>query len=145
MLSEVDTAVTVHFVVSIDNRNLGAFSSCEGLGCEVVLETRQEGGNNQFTWQFPSRINYPTVKLTRPLGQDTRRIGEWITSITQGYTRCTATIQARTADGTQIAEWSLDGVVPVRWSGPSFNPDQPQVATETLEIAHHGFVAAQGA
>ena len=144
MLAEVDTAVTVHFMVSIDNRSLGAFSGCDGLGCEVVLETRQEGGNNQFTWQFPSRITYPTIKLTRPLGQDTRRIGEWITSIAQGYSRCTANIQAMTANGTMIAEWNLDGVVPVRWSGPSFNPDSPQVATETLEIAHHGFVAAQG-
>ena len=28
----------------------------------------------------------------------------------------------------------------VRWTGPSLNPDSPKVATETLEIAHHGFL-----
>ena len=27
----------------------------------------------------------------------------------------------------------------VRWSGPSLNLDSPKVATETVEIAHHGF------
>jgi hypothetical protein len=31
-------------------------------------------------------------------------------------------------------------VVPVRWTGPSLNPDSPKVATETVEIAHHGFL-----
>ena len=29
--------------------------------------------------------------------------------------------------------------LPVRWTGPSLNSDQPKVLTETLEIAHHGF------
>ena len=34
-------------------------------------------------------------------------------------------------------------VVPVRWTGPSFNPESAKVATETLEIAHHGFIDAK--
>jgi phage tail-like protein len=42
-------------------------------------------------------------------------------------------------DGKVVATWELDGVVPVRWSGPSLNLDSPKVATETVEIAHHGF------
>ena len=49
-----------------------------------------------------------------------------------------------TANGTKIAGWELYDVVPVRWKGPSFNPDQPKVIMETLEIAHHGFVAKLG-
>jgi hypothetical protein len=31
-------------------------------------------------------------------------------------------------------------VVPVRWTGPALNLDSPKVATETIEIAHHGFL-----
>jgi hypothetical protein len=45
-----------------------------------------------------------------------------------------------TLDGTIVARWGLLGVVPVRWSGPSLNLDSPKVATETIEIAHHGFL-----
>ena len=33
-----DPAVSVCFIVKIDDQSLGAFNSCEGLGCEVVIE-----------------------------------------------------------------------------------------------------------
>ena len=46
-------------------------------------------------------------------------------------------------DGEIVASWWLDGVIPVRWSGPSLNLDSPKVATETLELAHHGFLPAK--
>ncbi|HKE97848.1 MAG TPA: phage tail protein, partial [Actinomycetes bacterium] len=32
------------------------------------------------------------------------------------------------------------GVFPVRWQGPALNVDSPKVATESLELAHHGFL-----
>ena len=141
MLEDVDTAVSVRYVVRLDGEDLGAFSSCEGLGCEVVLETREEGGNNGLVWQLPTRLKYPNVKLTRPLGKDTEKVATWFTSIATGYKRRTAVIQAMRADGKIIAQWGLEGVVPVRWSGPSLSPDQPKVVTETVEIAHHGFIS----
>jgi hypothetical protein len=31
-------------------------------------------------------------------------------------------------------------VIPVKWQGPSFSAESAKVATETLEIAHHGFM-----
>ena len=54
-------------------------------------------------------------------------------------------ISAMTGEGTVVASWSLDGVMPVRWSGPSLNLDSPKVAMETLELAHHGFLHENGA
>jgi phage tail-like protein len=58
-----------------------------------------------------------------------------------GVVRKTATIEARTAEGEVIARWSLVDVVPVKWSGPQLSPDNAKVAIETLELAHHGFLA----
>ena len=45
-----DPAVSVCFAVTIDDSSydLGLFSTCDGLGCEVTVESRQEGGNNGF-------------------------------------------------------------------------------------------------
>jgi len=140
ILQDVDTAVSVCFKVTIDGENLGTFASCEGLGCEVVMETREEGGNNFSVWQLPTRLKYPNVKLTRPLGKDTEKLAGWISTMATGYQRKTAIIEAMRANGTTVAKWSLYDVVPVRWSGPSLSPDQPKVVTETLEIAHHGFL-----
>jgi phage tail-like protein len=142
VLQEVDTAVSVCFVVKLDDVDLGVFSSCEGLGCEVVMETREEGGNNTFIWQLPSRLKYPNIKLTRPLGKDTEKIATWISSMASGYTRRTATIEAMSTDGQVVAQWGLIDVVPVRWTGPSLAADAPKVLTETIEIAHHGFLPA---
>jgi phage tail-like protein len=139
-MPDVDPAVTVCFAVSIDDKDLGIFNSCEGLGVEVVLEQREEGGNNGFVWQLPTRLKYSNVKLSRPLGPDTVKVAQWFASMTAGVTRRTATIVAKSSDDIKVASWSLAGVVPVRWTGPSLNLDSAKVAVETIEIAHHGFL-----
>ena len=140
MADNGDPAVSVCFAVSIDDKSLGTFNSCDGLGCEVVLEQREEGGNNGFVWQLPTRLKYSNVKLTRPIGKDTVKVAKWFASMANGVTRTTATISAMTADGSVVAQWGLLDVVPVRWTGPSLSLDSPKVATETVEIAHHGIV-----
>ena len=138
-MSDSDPGLSVCFAVKIDDSDLGTFNSCEGLGCEVVIEQREEGGNNAFIWQLPSRLKYTNVKFTRPLGADTAKVAKWFASMTGGVKRRTATISVMSGDGTVVATWELDGVVPVRWTGPTLNLDSPKVATETVEIAHHGF------
>jgi phage tail-like protein len=135
-----ETALSVCFSVKIDDEELGSFNSCDGLGCEVVIEQREEGGNNGFVWQLPTRIKYGNVKLTRPVGKDSAKLTAWLASFATGVTRQTATISARGSDNEIVASWSLDGVIPVRWSGPQLSPDSPKVATETVELAHHGFL-----
>jgi phage tail-like protein len=139
-MSEVEEAVAVCYLVKIDDESLGAFSSCDGLGCEFVMEQREEGGNNGFVWQLPSRIKYSNIKLTRPVTKESSKITTWIAGMAGGIKRKTATIEARTLAGTVIARWSLLDVVPVRWTGPQLSADSPKVATETLELAHHGFL-----
>jgi phage tail-like protein len=141
---DADPAVTVCFAVSIDDDDLGTFNSCDGLGIEVVLEQREEGGNNSLVWQLPTRLKYSNIKLSRPLSRDTLKIAAWFSDMVNGVVPKTATISAMTADRTVVAQWGLYGVVPVRWTGPSLNLDSPKVATETVEIAHHGFMAPHG-
>ena len=139
-----DPAVSVCFTVSIDGDDLGLFNTCEGLGLEVVIEQREEGGNNGFVWQLPTRIKYSNVKLSRPVCKDSAKLTAWISSFANGVKRQTATIIAMTGDREKVVTWNLDGVIPVRWSGPSLNPDSPKVAMETVELAHHGFLPKTG-
>jgi phage tail-like protein len=140
MTSNADPAVSVCFTVRIDDDDLGDFNSCDGLGCEVVIEQREEGGNNGFVWQLPTRIKYSTIKLSRPVGEDSAKLTAWLAGFANGVSRKTATIEARRADKSVVATWHLDGVIPVRWSGPSLSPESPKIATETIELAHHGFL-----
>jgi phage tail-like protein len=143
-MTSPEEAVAVCFVVKIDDQSLGSFNSCDGLGCEFVMEQREEGGANGMVWQLPSRIKYSNVKLSRPVTKDSAKITQWFAGMAAGVKRKTATIEARTLEGTVIASWALDGVVPVRWSGPQLSADSPKVATETIELAHHGFLGGKG-
>src|SRR5688572_9013912 len=120
-MTDIEEAVAVCFVVSIDDENLGAFNSCDGLGCEVVMEQREEGGSNGVVWQLPTRMKYSNVKLSRPVTSASARILRYFTEMASGVKRRTATIEARTQEGTVIARWALTGVIPVRWTGPQLS------------------------
>lgn len=137
--TDPEPLATVCFSVNIDGIALGTFTSCDGLGVEVVLEQREEGGNNAFVWQLPTRLKYPNIKLSRALGKDSSKVAEWFAKVATGLGAGTGTIVARSADDQAVAHWNLTGVVPVRWTGPSFSLDSPKIAMETIEIAHHGF------
>jgi phage tail-like protein len=139
-MADQDPAISVCFEVSIDDDSLGVFNSCEGLGCEFVLEQREEGGNNSMIWQLPTRMKYTNVKLTRPIGADSAKLNKWFAGMVNGVKPTTMVISAKSRFDEKVAEWSLVGVVPVRWTGPSLNFDTVKVATETLEVAHHGIL-----
>ena len=137
-----DPALSVCFSVTIDQHDLGAFMTCEGLSVEVTVEQREEGGNNLYVHQLPGRIKYTNVKFTRPVNAESAKVRDWLASMSSGVTRTTAEITALTSDGQKVASWGLTGVFPVKWQGPSFSLDSPKVATETLELAHHGFLSS---
>jgi phage tail-like protein len=130
------------FRVEIDGRRLGLWNSFEGLGWETSIETREEGGNNFFVHQLPGRLKYTNIKFSRPLGRDSSLVADWLASMASGVKRTTGHITAMGPDNTEIVTWVLNGVVPVRWTGPSFNVETLKVATETLELAYHGFLEA---
>jgi phage tail-like protein len=140
-----DPAVGLYFSVTIDGIDLGAFSTCEGLSVEVQTEDREEGGNNGFVHKLPVRVKYSNIKLSRPIGPDSKNVAEWFAGMATGIKRKTAHITALTPERKALVTWNLDGVIPVKWQGPSFSAESPKVATETLEIAHHGFRTEGGA
>ena len=49
-----------------------------------MLEQREEGGNNGFVWQLPTRIKYTNVKLTRPIGKDSAKLTAWFAGLANG-------------------------------------------------------------
>ncbi|GAA1308175.1 phage tail protein [Pseudonocardia xinjiangensis] len=136
-----DPGSTVFFKLSIDGQDFGLFTSCEGFSVQAEAQQHQEGGNNSFTWHLPGRINYSNIRLSRPINSDSNQANQWMeqSMVTTLFTRPTAEITAMNPDGSELCTWGLNEVTPVSWQGPTFNPDSPGVATETLELAYHGF------
>ncbi|MEJ3746406.1 phage tail protein [Actinomycetes bacterium KLBMP 9797] len=139
-MSGVDPGTSVHFRLRVDGIDLGDWNSCTGLGCEVEVEQHQEGGNNGFVWQFPSRVRYSNVTLARPLIPDTAKVARFLSTLPQGVKRGTAQIAALRPNLAPLVQWGLADVVVVRWNGPAFDPSRSDVATESIELAYHGFL-----
>jgi phage tail-like protein len=129
------------FDVVIDGIDLGSFTSLEGLTAEYEVRTYQEGGENGFVHQLPGRLKFGNIKVTRPIDKKTEGLGELFGTLAKGgpLKRRTATVIAYNDNKVAVAEWSFEGVWPVRYSGPSLSTEGSKVAIETFEFAHHGF------
>ncbi|GAB3467752.1 phage tail protein [Actinophytocola sediminis] len=135
-------ASSVFFQLSIAGNNLGAFHTCDGLGAQLEVEQYSEGGNNEFTWQLPSRITWSNITMTRPVTADSSKVLTWFNEVIQQAERKDGEIVALTPDLKTIVQWQVLGIIPIRWQGPTFDPSQSQVAVETLEFAHEGLQAS---
>jgi phage tail-like protein len=135
-----DLSTQLFFEVHIDGLDLGAFTGCEGLSAEYEITEYQEGGENDYVHRIPGRLKYPTIKLTRPLNAESKNLASWFASYRDAVSRRTGAITAYDCAGAAVSTWNLVEVCPVRWSGPTFSTDQGGSATETLELAHNGFI-----
>jgi phage tail-like protein len=134
-------ALGLRFTVTIDGfGSLGNWSRCEGLTVEYEIHEYSEGGLNGYVHKIPGRAKYENIRLTRPIDAATLQVAAWLASIQAAVKRQTAQISVLDASGATVAFWNLMGVFPVRWTGPNLDVDGNDVATETLELVHNGFL-----
>ena len=136
-----DPGLGLRFQVSIDGQvSLGNWQRCDGLTVEYDIHEYREGGLNGYVHRLPGRAKYQNVKLTRPVDGNTMAVAGWVASVQARLQPGTARISVLDPAGETVATWNLFGVFPVRWTGPSLDVGGNQVATETLELAHNGFL-----
>jgi phage tail-like protein len=135
-----DPGLGLRFQVTIDAHNLGNWQKCDGLSVEYDIHEYREGGQNSYVHRLPGRAKYETVKLTRLIDGDTMLVAGWVASVQARLAPGTACISVLDPAGKTVAMWNLMGVFPMRWTGPSLDVSGNQVATETLELAHNGFL-----
>jgi len=136
-----DIALGQRFKVTIDGQtSLGDWTKCEGLTVEYDIYEYKEGGVNGFIHRLPGRAKYQNIKLSRPVTKDTAAVGVWLANLKPDLPRTTMQISVTDEAGTEIAAWSLDAVIPIRWTGPTLDVAQSGVATESLELVHNGFL-----
>ena len=135
-------ALALRFHVVIDDKgSLGSWSKCDGLTVEYEIQEYQEGGQNDYVHRLPGRCKYQNIKLTRPLDKTSADVASWVAGQRQKVERSNAEIAVLDPAGEIVAKWNLRGVYPVKWTGPSLDAAGNQIAIETLELAHNGFLA----
>ncbi len=135
-----DPAISVFFSIEIDTVELGSWTTCSGLGIQIESTARGNSAMSFWMNHIPGHVTYTNVTLGRPVSPDTGRIIAWMNSFSMMPIPTAASITALDPGGGTVYTWSLWGVIPVRWTGPSFDAASPSIATEQLEIAYQGFL-----
>jgi len=132
-----DPALNVFYRVSIDGLiSLGTWTKVEGLGMEYQVTEYREGGVNGYMHKIIGPAKFTNLRLSRPVDAASPLLMAWLMSNQVAIKPQTMAVTAMTAAGDNITTWSLIGVVPVKWTGPSLDIMSNAVSTETLEVAY---------
>jgi phage tail-like protein len=140
--SGIDPVGELFFKVNISGGDAGAigrFAECTGLSVSYDVTPYAEGGNNEFVHQLRGRMTYPNVTLKRGVTYQDGLL-RWFYETQKPSERPTVTISLINAAGDPLRHFALSAALPVRWTGPNVNAGSGSAATESLEIAHQGFV-----
>jgi phage tail-like protein len=133
--------LTTRFLVVIDGFRLGGFATCEGLSVQFDLLQYKPLGHNDYLPVLPNRLVYPNITLTRAITKESApTVMGWLSKMAGSGAGATAEITLLDPHRDKVASWKLKGVYPVKWRGPSFNAKSHDIAIETLELAHEGFL-----
>ncbi len=133
--------LSMRFAVVVDGVDLGGWASCQGLAVDFGLVERKEGGVNGHSVWLPDRVKYPKVSLTRAMtSADSAKVMKWLSDMVDKSTGGTAKITLLDAHNQEVASWSLRNVLPLMWHGPTLNATSRDIATETLDLVHEGFL-----
>lgn len=120
--------------------DLGSWSQVDGLEVKWDLAEYRAGDNGNDRWYFPGNTHYPVVRLTRAASPESTRVREWLSSTSFKWEPQVADVNLHDAGGAPVVSWHLRHVMPLRWSITGFEAGASRVATETLELAHRGFL-----
>lgn len=142
MLSQdAKLGLAMRFSAVVDDVDLGSWSSCRGLAVSFNPVKVLEGGANDHEVVLAGSVKYDTVSLTRAMtASDSPRVMQWLASRVSDYQGGTAQITLNDAHGNAVSSWSLRNVFPSRWMGPRLDANGREVAIETLELVHEGFL-----
>jgi phage tail-like protein len=131
------------FLVTVvpGNFDLGSWSKAEGLDVTFDVPEYRAGDAGNHRWYFPGHTKYSSLKLSRGANkQDTKKVQEWLKKTATKFEVGDIKVTLRDAHHDEVAEWTLKMGMPVKWAITGFDAGGSQVAIETLEITHNGFL-----
>ena len=136
-MTHPDPYRSYRFVVEIDGVQRGGFQTVSGVERQTEVEPYREGGINHFERQLVVKSTYPPLKLSRGL-VDTD-LWDWHQEVINGdVERRTVAIVLLDDRGNEAVRWICEGAFPTKWTGAELDAATGGVATETVELVHHG-------
>jgi phage tail-like protein len=125
------------FVVEVDGTEAGGFQAVTGIERQSEIEAYREGGVNDFEHQLVVKTTYPALVLKRGL-VDTA-LWDWHQDVIAGdVERRTVSVLLLDDAGEEAWRWICVAAYPAKWSGAELDAMSDAVATESIELVHHG-------
>jgi phage tail-like protein len=118
------------------------FSEVTGLSVEVETIEYRDGGSKEFKpTKLPGQHKFSNITLKRGLIAGNNKFFEWIQqSMGLRPERSDMRIRLLNEFHEPVFIWKIINAFPVRYEGPTLKSTGNEVAIETLEITHEGFV-----
>ena len=137
MAQRIDPFRGFRYLVEIDGTEQGGFQSVSGLERVTEIEPYREGGVNDHERQLAVKTTYPPLVLTRGL-TDTW-FWDWHQDVITGdIQRRTVSVALLDDEGSEVWRFICNNAYPSKWTGGELNAETSAVATESVELVHHG-------
>ncbi|HKP51322.1 MAG TPA: phage tail protein [Chloroflexia bacterium] len=149
LISLIDTSSTLALAKSIvtsaiTDVALGGFTECTGLEMSLEIKDYEEGGNNGAVLKFPTRVKWSNITLKKGIGFSTA-LWDWHYGFVEGSgKRRDGLIMLMDDLGVPHNIWYFKRGLPLKYTAPSMNASQNNVAIEAIEIAHEGIYQVPG-
>ena len=140
-----DPYLSFRFQVEIDGLLSAGFHEVTGLTYEAEVETFREGGENFVEQQLPGATKYPSKLVLKRGLADESTLWTWYEDVTFGIIkrRDVSILLLDPASNEERWRWVILEACPVKWSGPEFRAGTAEVAFESVELIHKGFLYAE--
>ena len=139
-MSVMNPGISVFFAVSVDSFDLGDWTKMSGIGMTISTDHRPDSAMNFFQHHMPKHMEYAPIVLERPISAETGAVMAWISAYHMLPIPTAGQIQCLDQAGSVVMTWSMFGVSPMSWKGPSMDAGGNSVAMEQLTLAHMGFM-----
>lgn len=113
------------------------FQTVGGLERQSRIEPYREGGVNDHERQHVTLTTYPPLVLKRGL-VDTG-LWDWHQDVIEGRVeRRTVSVVLIGEDNQEVWRYLCEGAFPSKWTGADLDAAASGIATESLELVHHG-------
>lgn len=116
----------------------GSFAEVSGLDVEISPIEYRNGSEDTTVRKLPGLKKFSNITLKRGVIGDLA-FWTWIKSVLDGnLQRVDGTITLLDENRQPVMQWKFRRAWPCRWTGPTLNAKNNEVALETLEICHEG-------
>ena len=130
----VDPYLNFRFRVEIEGIQQAGFMECTGLGSQIEVVEYREGGENASVRKLAGKVSYPDIVLKWGV-TDSQELYQWhLQAIHGNLVRKNGSVVLLDSQGNEKLRWNFFNAWPSKWTGPTLNAKDNNVAIEELTL-----------